>query len=1016
MKKRNEIIMKKIIPIFAFLALLSFADTIFANPWVNTTYQGEYVSINKVKLVHSSGYFYKVDIDFPQTNTPANIHYLVGKELGEGILTVYPNYEESLSLYLRQIVFSLNLKGVYLSDLIERVNHIKSRVPQEYIDEIEGIASNFSGVKDGSSDMLIQWWGSSEDKLTLNEFMIFNFIGSIAHPTGGSGISVYGDRSATGDTIFGCNFDYFEGLTGLSGYLGKISSTHAVYTYRNGNKSICSIGFLGLVGVKSGFNKQGLFVAALNSSTGGAYNNDSFIGKNDFLMDFRYALENFNDIDSLTNYLVDDEQSYTWNHIAFVSDKQTSKIVENNVSRPDGGSHRATRTTPEIAPYNSNLRDDVEWEFSDAICSVNSFLLDGSYDNHSTREDNLFRWNNYREQLEVKTNTVSGEEDVNTVSFQEIKDIISFIDNDDPEGDIYKGTQNDEPVAWGTVQGLVYNPVTQQLEVYFQPVPLNGGQSDTPTFEPIEIYFDNTINVSGTAYEYLGVSGKFVPDATISILELPHFTTTTDINGDFEFKNLPMGEQATFVLNKCGYTETATKTFILPKKDMKKLFIQAPLEWVYMLYAGVVGADFNKCHLVAAVTPENVVSVYAGGLACVRVKAERVDVENPFESEGTELGPSHGPIYLSQTETDLGLIPLPIKEMEYTDCDGGVLFFDVPPGVYRLTAEMDKACQQEDIYGCDGDESFDYYFEPIIMKCGDCRRVSNAAPISNLQGQRRVTVNWIDHPEYETTMAAGPRTGRYVKVSNDSPTHMCIAEVQVFDSEGNNIATYGTATQSSTNWPWAVGEYSFVADKAIDGNTGGDYLEDGFGAMTDWATENGNNWWIVDLGYNASISSINIYNRTDAYNASLNGATVEIIPEVKVKWVNHPVYETTLAEGPTTGRYVKISIDSPTYMCLAEVQVFDSEGNNLALNGIATQSSTHIRDELFGPYKAIDDTTSGHIQDWSVTMTDWATENDNNWWMVDLGYNASIAEINVYNRTDAYSESLNGATVEIISD
>lgn len=65
------------------------------------------------------------------------------------------------------------------------------------------------------------------------------------------------------------------------------------------------------------------------------------------------------------------------------------------------------------------------------------------------------------------------------------------------------------------------------------------------------------------------------------------------------------------------------------------------------------------------------------------------------------------------------------------------------------------------------------------------------------EASESVTVNWIDHDEYDTTVATGPAVGRYVKVNLEAQTWLSLAEVEVFDESGTNIALSGTATQSS---------------------------------------------------------------------------------------------------------------------------------------------------------------------------------------------------------------------------
>ncbi|MGB2351960.1 MAG: DUF1553 domain-containing protein, partial [Akkermansiaceae bacterium] len=78
------------------------------------------------------------------------------------------------------------------------------------------------------------------------------------------------------------------------------------------------------------------------------------------------------------------------------------------------------------------------------------------------------------------------------------------------------------------------------------------------------------------------------------------------------------------------------------------------------------------------------------------------------------------------------------------------------------------------------------------------------------------------------------------------------AEMQIF-SEGTNVATRGTATQSST-------DHGGVPQRAIDGNTNGNYPK---GSVTHTADGAAETWWEVDLGREYIIDKIVLWNRTD---------------------------------------------------------------------------------------------------------------------------------------------------------
>ncbi len=97
-----------------------------------------------------------------------------------------------------------------------------------------------------------------------------------------------------------------------------------------------------------------------------------------------------------------------------------------------------------------------------------------------------------------------------------------------------------------------------------------------------------------------------------------------------------------------------------------------------------------------------------------------------------------------------------------------------------------------------------------------------------------------------------PVRSRYLRVELPGKGKMIhLAEVQVF-SGGENIATEGQASQSST-------DYGGKAQLAIDGNTDGDFEQ---GSVTHTAAER-DPWLEIDLGSERPIERLVIWNRSD---------------------------------------------------------------------------------------------------------------------------------------------------------
>jgi hypothetical protein len=120
-------------------------------------------------------------------------------------------------------------------------------------------------------------------------------------------------------------------------------------------------------------------------------------------------------------------------------------------------------------------------------------------------------------------------------------------------------------------------------------------------------------------------------------------------------------------------------------------------------------------------------------------------------------------------------------------------------------------------------------------------------------------------------LKAPPKTlakGQYVRIKLAGDKRILqLAEVQILETgSGEELQKSATARQSSTH---EGGE----AVKAIDGNTEQDFT---MGSVSH-TNEEKDPWFVVDLGGEKDISTINVFNRGDCCGDRLKGATVEII-------------------------------------------------------------------------------------------------------------------------------------------
>ena len=198
------------------------------------------------------------------------------------------------------------------------------------------------------------------------------------------------------------------------------------------------------------------------------------------------------------------------------------------------------------------------------------------------------------------------------------------------------------------------------------------GEDDSESSDDDDDESDTGIKVSGNAFGFPNY--EYVVGATVTILEMPGKSATTDDEGYWEFTDLPAGEEATFVLDdpEENYIPINTKTFTLPETDMEQVTFQAPDQLTYAVlveYLRIV-IDDTACQMVSTVTVFGK-SIYDEGAHGEEGATVTID---PTVTE------DHGPIYFDS-------LVLPDPTLTETSDDGGVLFINVPEGVYTLSAQ-----------------------------------------------------------------------------------------------------------------------------------------------------------------------------------------------------------------------------------------------------------------------------------------------------------------------------------------
>jgi hypothetical protein len=251
-----------------------------------------------------------------------------------------------------------------------------------------------------------------------------------------------------------------------------------------------------------------------------------------------------------------------------------------------------------------------------------------------------------------------------------------------------------------------------------------GGMGGTPAA---------TVSVGGIAWGFTlpGQGGyDLIAGATISVLENPELSTTSNTDGEFTIEGIPVGSEATFVLEHSNYPLTYTKTFTIPDTSIDNLTFQVPNKGLYSVIEIQLGitSDPEKCQMVSTFTR---VGRTIGDAGHHGQAGAILSIEAP---DGAQV--EEGPIYFGDNV-------VPDRARTYSSLDGGVLIVNADPGDYTLTAsclaepdqmqaflleyppetypEEDLRCQTEDVQ-----------FETVVMKCR-AGVFLNASPSYGLQ-------------------------------------------------------------------------------------------------------------------------------------------------------------------------------------------------------------------------------------------------------------------------------------------
>lgn len=402
----------------AFLLLLAITG-ILSGTWFSSQADAK-TKIPGTVDIDWNGTFTKVIMDFNDST-----HKEMWALYIEKLLQVFPTLEAD---YDGRLVSSMD-RETY-NNRLGKLQYLKPQVPKDYQDEIEGMASKFSG---GTNNIL------GDGKLSVDELYYISLYVDIIMARGCSAISVFGPASVTGKNMIARLVDWYP------------RTDNAVFTIKNGDKSIVIIGRHLSIMAGTAFNDDGVFAALM---AGGSPPPVDFESKpyGSVAVDIRYALENYSTLEGVAKYL--SEREYTFSHQIFFADSRTGKVLENNLL--DGGI-RALRGV------DSPLGKGIDWEFDNIVAAVNTFFLEQNYRYRGYRVDP--RWTNLRKLVATKLR-YSAEGEVGKVTLNELKEIATFYDK--IEHDAYPGSTIGDIYNSSTQSIVLFEPDTFHLEVFFR--------------------------------------------------------------------------------------------------------------------------------------------------------------------------------------------------------------------------------------------------------------------------------------------------------------------------------------------------------------------------------------------------------------------------------------------------------------------------------------------------------------------------------------------------------------------
>jgi len=182
-----------------------------------------------------------------------------------------------------------------------------------------------------------------------------------------------------------------------------------------------------------------------------------------------------------------------------------------------------------------------------------------------------------------------------------------------------------------------------------------------------------TVTISGVGFEF-GNNSIAIPGATVSVAECPEISDVTDDDGFYSLE-VPDGTTVTPLVDYPGFPVMYLETFTTAGEDYEDVKLQMVSRAIYLLFAAVldVEPDPERCQIATTVN----VAAIRGTTLEEHAAYGHHGIPGATMTSDPPLDSTFGPVYFNeQTQPD--------RSLSATTIDGGVVWFNVPPGVYRF--------------------------------------------------------------------------------------------------------------------------------------------------------------------------------------------------------------------------------------------------------------------------------------------------------------------------------------------